>query len=353
MSERQLTGKPKEQGAALRDGTLSTKNSNENKKIPINLILGGIIVLLLILLPFYAGQYTITTFKRIIYFGFLALSLRFLIGEGGMVSLTQTAFFGVTGYVVGLLGAERGMPFPWAQLIAIGAVLFLALIFGMVAVRTYKIVFLMITLAFGQICWAFARQNTSLLHGWSGIHNIEPFSILGIDFTVPANYYWICLALFLIGIYVMWRLVKSPFGLALNGVRESPRRMAALGYPVYWIRLVAFLIAAIYAGIGGILMTYANTMIAPDIIQMSITIWILLTVILGGVNYFWGPIVGVTVVVWLDVFISSMTDRYNSVIGIIFLLIVLFSPNGILGFFDLVRRGERFGFLKKILKQVG
>ena len=353
MSDEPLTENPHEQGTTVRASTLPAKNSNKRQKIPANFILGGIIVLLLILLPFYAGQYTITTFKRIIYFGFLALSVRYLIGEGGMLSLTQTAFFGVTGYMVGLLGAERGMPFPWAQLIAMGAVLLLAMIFGMVAVRTYKIVFLMITLAFGQISWAFARQNTSLLHGWSGIHNIEPFSVLGIDFTIPANYYWICLGLFLIGIYVMRRLVKSPFGLALNGVRESPRRMAALGYPVYWIRLVAFLIAAVYAGIGGILMTYANTMIAPDIIQMSITIWILLTVILGGVDYFWGPIVGVTVVVWLDVLISSMTDRYNSVIGIIFLLIVLFSPNGILGFFDRARRGEWFGFIKKILKQAG
>jgi branched-chain amino acid transport system permease protein len=324
-----------------------------NRKIPVNIIVGGIVVLLLILLPFYAGPYTITTFKRIIYFGFLALSVRYLIGEGGMLSLTQTAFFGVAGYTVGLLGAERGVSFPWAQIIAMGVVLLFALIFGMVAVRTYKIVFLMITLAFGQIIWAFARQNTSLLHGWSGIHNIEPFPILGIDFANPANYYWICLGLFLLGIFVMWRLVKSPFGLALNGVRESPRRMAALGYPVYWIRLGAFMIAAVYAGIGGILMTYANTMIAPDIIQMSITIWILLTVILGGVDYFWGPIVGVTVVVWLDVFISSMTDRYNSVIGVIFLIIVLFSPNGILGFFDRARKKERFGVLKKLFKQVG
>jgi branched-chain amino acid transport system permease protein len=353
MSELQATGDPDGQETRVEDDAPTVKNTDRRRKIPVNLILGGVVVLLLILLPFYASQYTITTFKRIIYFGFLALSVRYLIGEGGMLSLTQTAFFGVTGYVVGLLGAERGMAFPWAQLIAMGAVLLLALIFGLVAVRTYKIVFLMITLAFGQICWAFARQNTSLLHGWSGIHNIDPFPVLGIDFSIPANYYWICLALFLIGIYIMWRLVKSPFGLALNGVRESPRRMAALGYPVYWIRLAAFLIAALYAGMGGILMTYANTMIAPDIIQMSITIWILLTVILGGVDYFWGPIVGVTVVVWLDVFVSSMTDRYNSVIGVIFLLIVLFSPNGILGFFDKARKNQRFSLIKKFFRQVG
>jgi branched-chain amino acid transport system permease protein len=94
-------------------------------------------------------------------------------------------------------------------------------------------------------------------------------------------------------------------------------------------------------------------MIAPDIIQMSITIWILLTVILGGVDYFWGPVVGVTLVVWLDVFISSMTDRYNSVIGLIFLMIVLFSPHGILGFFDKSRQGDRFRIIKNIFKQVG
>jgi branched-chain amino acid transport system permease protein len=314
---------------------------------PVKAIFSVITAIILILLPFYAGQYTVTTFIRIIYFGFLSLSMGFLIGQGGMVSLTQTAFFGLSGYIIGLFGVEQGIMFPWPDLMAIGAVLILALFFGMIAMRTHKIVFLMITLAFGQVCWAFAAQNTTILRGWSGIRGIRPFVIYGINFNQYQNFYWASLALFALGIFVLWRISKSPFGLALNGIRENPRRMEAIGYPVYWIRVVAFMIAAVYAGLGGILAAYNTGIIMPTTIQLSRTIWVLLTVILGGSSYFLGPVVGTIVAVWLDVLISQVTERYNLVVGIIFLLIVLFSPTGLLGLLDSVRKNNKFNGITK------
>ncbi|MRR31713.1 branched-chain amino acid ABC transporter permease [bacterium] len=320
----------------------------QNKNLP-RLIFVVVIAALLILLPFYAGQYTITTFIRILYFGFLALSIGFLIGQGGMVSFTQTAFFGFTGYAIGLFGMERGLAFPIPEILGLAGVLLVALILGLVAVRTYKIVFLMITLAFGQIFWAFAQQNTSLLHGWAGIRGIRPPVLLGIDFYNTSNFYWVALVLFLVGLFVLWRITKSPFGLVLNGTRESPRRMAALGYPVYWIRVVAFLIAAVYAGLGGILATYNTGIITPTTIQLSRTIWVLLMVILGGASYFWGPVVGTIVVVWLDVLVSGITGRFNTIIGIIFVITVLFSPNGLLGLLDAIRKGDKFPKIRKFL----
>ncbi len=313
------------------------------------LVFGAVVVGFLILLPFYAGEYTVTTFVRIIYFGFLASSVGMLISQAGMVSLTQTAFFGLAGYVIGLLGAERNMPFPWRDLIAIGAVLIMALIFGLIAMRTHKIVFLMITLAFGQICWAFAQQNTSLLHGWAGIRGIRPPTIFGINFNHTSNFYWASLAILALGIFILWLLAKSSFGLALNGIRENPRRMAALGYPVYWIRVAAFLIAAVYAGVGGILATYNTGIITPTTIQLSRTIWVLLMVILGGATYFWGPMVGTIIAVWLDVLISQATERYNTVIGVIFVLTVLFLPGGVLSIADSLRKGATPRFLHGFL----
>lgn len=309
---------------------------------PAQIVLFVIAALLLILLPFYAGQYTVTTFIRIIYFGFLSLSMGFLIGQGGMVSLTQTAFFGLSGYIIGLFGVEKGIMFPWPDLMGIGAVLILALLFGMIAMRTHKIVFLMITLAFGQVCWAFAAQNTTILRGWSGIRGIRPFVIYGVNFNLYQNYYWASLAMFVLGLFILWRISKSPFGLALNGIRENPRRMAAIGYPVYWIRVVAFMIAAVYAGLGGILAAYNTGIIMPTTIQLSRTIWVLLTVILGGSSYFFGPVVGTLIAVWLDVLISQVTERYNLVVGIIFLLIVLFSPTGVLGMLNSIRNSKKF-----------
>ncbi|MRS05011.1 branched-chain amino acid ABC transporter permease, partial [bacterium] len=181
---------------------------------PVKAIVFGVVASLLIFLPFFVGQYTVTTFIRIIYFGFLSLSMGFLIGQGGMVSLTQTAFFGLSGYIIGLFGVERGITFPIPDLMAIGAVLILAFLFGMIAMGTHRIVFLMITLAFGQVCWAFAAQNTTILRGWSGIRGIRPFVIYGVNFNDYQNFYWASLILFALGIFILWRISKSPFGLA-------------------------------------------------------------------------------------------------------------------------------------------
>jgi len=322
-----------------------------------NRIIAGIVIGVgLIALPFYAADYTITTFIRIIYFGFLASSVGMLIGQGGMISLTQTAFFGLSGYVVGLLGHERGFSFPFAILLALFAVIVLSFIFGLLAMRTHRIVFLMLTLALGQICWAFARQNTSLLHGWRGILGIEAPVIFGIDFSNQSYYYWASLILFAAALFILWKIVHSPFGLSLNGTRESPRRMSAIGYSVYWTRLIAFIIAALYAGVGGLLATYYNGNITPTTIQLSRTIWVVLVVVLGGAYYFWGPLLGTIIGVWLEVLISQATPRYNTIIGLIFVATVLLAPNGILGLLDKSRIGKKvrsvFGLYEKTPQEI-
>ena len=299
-----------------------------------------VLVIALVALPAYGSQYTLTTFIRIVYFGFLALSVWLLLGQAGMISLVQTAFFGLTGYVIGLLGTERGIPFPIPELTGLVMVLLAAFVFGVVVMRTHGIVFLMLTLALGQICWSFVRQNTSLLHGWAGIRGIKPPSPFGLDLTQNANFYWMSLAFFGIGLLILWQLVNSPFGLALNGIRESPRRMSALGYPVFWLRVTAFVIAAVYAGVGGILAAWSSGIVTPTALQMSRTIWVLLVVILGGAQYFWGPVLGTVVAVWLDVLVSQITPRYNTVIGLVFLAVILVAPNGILGVLDRVGAGR-------------
>jgi branched-chain amino acid transport system permease protein len=306
----------------------------------------------LVLLPLYAGAYTVTTFVRIIYFGFLASSVGMLLGQAGMISLTQTVFFGLTGYVVGLLGTERGLHFPLPELAALGAVLVLALVLGLVVMRTHGIVFLMLTLALGQIGWSFARQNTSLLHGWAGIRGIRLPPVWGVDLSHGDRFYWLSLGLFALALALLHRLVRSPFGLALNGIRESPRRMAALGYPVFWLRVAAFLIAALYAGVGGLLAAYSSGIVTPTTIQLSRTIWILLVGILGGARHFWGPVVGTVVAVWLDVIVSQLTERYSTVIGIVFLAVILLTPDGILGVVgDARKRWARLPWVQRRLSR--
>lgn len=306
-----------------------------------SIAVAAVIVALLIALPFYSDAYTLTTYIRSIYFGFMALSVGLLLGQGGMISLAQTVFFGMSGYVIGLLGVERGYAFPIPELAGLGLVLLTAFIFALVLMRTHGLVFLMLSLALGQICWSFARQNTSLLHGWAGIRGIQAPDLFGLDLSQNSHFYWLSLALFALALLAIWRLIQSPYGLAMNGIRENPRRMSALGYPVFWQRVILFIIAALLAGIGGILAAWSSGIITPSSLHLNRMIWILLIVILGGARYFWGPVLGTLIAVWLDVLISQMTPRYTTVIGIIFVLVIMIAPNGILGVLDQwLRRGK-------------
>ena len=251
------------------------------------LVFGAVVVGFLILLPFYAGEYTVTTFVRIIYFGFLASSVGMLISQAGMVSLTQTAFFGLAGYVIGLLGAERNMPFPWRDLTAIGAVLIMALIFGLIAMRTHKIVFLMITLAFGQICWAFAQQNrvycmAGPAFAVSGRRRFSgSISITRRIFTGPR---WLSLRSeslssgfwrnpLLVSRLTGSRKPAADGGSGLSGLLDSSGNVPHCGRLCGGRRNPA---------------TYNTGIITPTTIQLSRTIWVLLMVILGGTTYFWG-----------------------------------------------------------------
>jgi branched-chain amino acid transport system permease protein len=197
----------------------------------------------------------------------------------------------------------------------------------MIALRTYEISFLMITLAIGQLCWALAQQWITVFGGFNGIQGIRPPVILGLNFADSPVFYYAVFTTFILLVFLMRRLVDSPFGLALRGIKENPERMAALGYSVFKLRLAAFVMAALVAACGGVFSVYFTGVITPSVLGIDRAIWTLLIVILGGANYFWGPLYGTACVVVLDVVVSSMTARYNTVIGVIFLLIVLFATD--------------------------
>lgn len=277
--------------------------------------------------PFVLSVYGLTTLISILYYSLLAFSLGFLIRNIGMISLLQSSFFGLAGYMVGIFGVNMGWAFPWPPLMGLLVAFCAAMVFGVMSLRTFDISFLMITLAGGQLCWALAHQWISVFGGFNGIQGIRPPVIFDIDFASPAIFYYSLLGFFIITVWLLRILVDSPFGLALRGVKESPDRMSALGYSVFRLRLIAFVLAAVVAGIGGIFAVYFNGIATPSVLSLERAIWVLLIVILGGANYFWGPLFGTICVVVLDVVISSLTARYNSVIGLIFLLTVLFATD--------------------------
>ena len=287
--------------------------------------------LLLVTLPWWASPLYLTLAIRIMFFSLLAMSLSFMAGQLNKVSLTQTAFFGVAAYSVAILGVRYKIPFPYPPLVGLVLAVLLAALFGLVAIRTSGIYFLMITLALGQLTWALAHQWISMTGGYNGIPGIRAPRVWDIPFVEPRNFYFALLIVFLICIAAMTLIVKSSFGLTLRGIRESPTRMAALGYPVFWIQYLAFIIAGTLAGVSGIFFAYFTWVVNPHSFSLSRSIWILLVSILGGMESLVGALLGTTILVLLEIELSQLTERYMTIIGLIFMLVVLFAPDGIIG----------------------
>jgi branched-chain amino acid transport system permease protein len=293
---------------------------------------------LLVSFPAWLPPYYLTTVIRILVYSMLAMSLSFLAGQGGMVSLTQTGLFGFAAYVLAILSVHYKLPFPYPLLIAVAGTLVVAFVFGIISIRTYGTYFLILTLALGQILWAIAQQWTSVTEGFDGIQGTRAPIVGGISFQEPANFYWVLLVAFLACFFLLGAVIRSPLGLALRGTRDSHVRMAALGFSVPRIRLTAFMIAALPAALAGTFLVQFTGIITPVSLDLDRTVWILLIVILGGVGSLGGTVVGVFIALMFEVAVTRYTDRYLTAMGITFLLLVLFAPNGITGAVDGLRR---------------
>jgi branched-chain amino acid transport system permease protein len=283
--------------------------------------------------------------------GLIALSLTFLGGYGGMVSLAQMTVAGMAGYAVAILGTSStgatavhlGWPWwaavPFAVLIATMC----ATLIGWLSVRTEGIYTIMITLAIGVAFYYLVLQNYSLFNGFQGLREIYPPKVFDIGWRDPIPFYFLCLACALAGYFGVRWVVRSPFGIALQGIRDNPRRMAALGFHVVAHRVAAYALAGVLAAVGGVLLVWYNGLITPGSVSTSWLINILVVAVLGGMGHPIGAFLGAIVFVLLQTFAIDMIDRerFNLVIGGVFFVIVLFSPDGLLGLWARLR--SRFG----------
>jgi branched-chain amino acid transport system permease protein len=301
-------------------------------------VLLALVGVILITFPAWLPPYYLTTVIRILFYSMLAMSLSFLAGQGGMISLTQTGLFGLSAYVLAIFSVHYDLPFPLPLLVALAGTLLVAFVFGLISIRTYGTYFLILTLALGQILWAVAQQWTSVTEGFDGIQGTRAPIIGGLSFQDPANFYWVLLVVFLACFFLLRAVVRSPLGLALRGTRDSHVRMSALGFSVPRIRLAAFMIAAVPTALAGVFFVQFTGIITPVTLDLDRTVWILLIVILGGVGSLGGTVVGVFIALMFEVVVTRFTDRYLTAMGITFLLLVLFAPNGIMGAVDGVRR---------------
>ena len=290
-----------------------------------------VVVVLAALVPFFFTVFfTSSVALTTLWLGLAAASLTFLSGQGGMVSLAQTALFGVAGLTAAKLGADLGWN-PWlAGLAGIVAAGVIGLVFGAIASGSQGIYFLVISLAFAQITYYyFAAVGTFGAH--QGINGIRPPEVLGDPVLAPAPMYWFTLLVCVIGYAFLRYLTRTPFGLALQGVRDDPLRMTALGYRVRLHRLLGFAIAAPVAGAAGVLSAWSNSRISADSITLGIAIVLLTVAVIGGLSQIGAAWLGALVYTVLDTYMRGFTGRFATWIGLVFLVIVLLSPGGLGG----------------------
>jgi branched-chain amino acid transport system permease protein len=276
-----------------------------------------------------AESYYTNIASQILIAAVFALSLNLLVGYAGLTSLGHAAYLGIAAYMVAFLTVQLG----WGQLAAAAASLAvtvaLAMLFGAVALRASGLGFLMITLAEGQVMWGIAYRWVEVTNGDNGIPGVRRPLPFGIDLTAPKPFYLFCLAVFLIALLQIRAMVRSGFGAAIVGTRDQPRRMRMLGFDVRLVRWLTFVAAGFWAGVAGILFVYYNQYISPHVLGLTNSVEVLLMVIAGGAGTLGGPILGAAIVVVLKNVASAYVSRWVMLLGIVFVLIVVFMPEGL------------------------
>ncbi|MGV3568984.1 MAG: branched-chain amino acid ABC transporter permease [Ramlibacter sp.] len=306
----------------------------------------------LLVFPFVASPFlTFQVAAQALALGLVALSLTFLAGYGGMVSLAQMTVAGIAGYataILGTSGTELSLGWHWLVVLAfaLGIATASSILIGWLSVRTEGIYTIMITLAMGVAFYYLVLQNYSVFNGFQGFQRVVPPSVFGVNWRSPVPFYFLALTMALAGYFFIKYLVRAPFGIALQGIRDNPRRMNALGYNVVAHRVAAYAVSGVLAGVGGILLVWYNGLITPGSVGTSWLINILVIAVLGGMRHPIGAFLGALVFVLLQTFAIDLIDRerFNLVIGGVFLAIVLFSPDGLLGLWAWLRsRLQRSG----------
>lgn len=304
-----------------------------------------VVVGLLAASPLFVTDFFLSAIlTKTLWLGIVAASLIFLSGYGNMISLAQTGLYGIAGFVLGnVVAADGGLKVAWDPWVGVVLGLVVAtavgLFFGAVASRSEGIYFLMLTLAFGILLFYFWGQVTQL-SGFGGINSIQAPGIVSKPRTDPDNLFYICLVVS-VAVYALIRyVVRTPFGIALQGIRDEPTRMRALGYNVALHRTLAFGLGAFLAGISGILSVWWNTRIDPGSVGLGRTIDVLVIAIIGGIFWIEGGWLGAFVFTAIDTYsrnIDWLGPRFNTLIGVIFLVIVLVSPGGLIGIWESAR----------------
>jgi branched-chain amino acid transport system permease protein len=299
------------------------------------LLIGLAVALFSLALPFVLeqcfSQYYVYLTVKIIVWSLFAVSFNLVLGYGGMMSFGHAAFYGTGAYTCALLLARASWPMPAALIAAPFAAAIVGLVIGYFSVRIKGIFyFAVLTLSCSQLVYIVVFKWRSLTLGDDGIQGIPVPSFISTLETYVYCYFFILIVSSLC-IYILFKIVRSPFGLILRTIRDNPERATFIGVRISNYKLIAFAISAFFSGVAGALFVLLETSVSPDILKWSVSGEVLLMGLLGGMHVFLGPIIGAAIMVLLNSFVTSYTEYWGLFIGMTFVCIVLFFPEGVGG----------------------
>lgn len=289
------------------------------------------VLAIMLLAPPFLPAYLRTMLTQILIFGLFAMSLNLLFGTTGLFSLGHAAFFGVGAYTAGILASKLGITNFWLVMGAgILAATTLAALFGLIALRVRAVYFLFVTLALGELSAAVALKATGLTGGSNGLFGITyPDLLLPITLN-PTTFYYLVFVVVAVSIFILYRLIRSPFGLALQGIRDDELRMSHLGYNPWVFKYIAFLVAGLFAGVAGVLFAWFGGTVVPSFLAAAMSALVMLMVIIGSSTLFWGPLLGAAVILFLQYYVSIWIPQWwTLVLGVVFVLTVMLLPGGL------------------------
>jgi len=336
-------------GRALPSGAPILALDQPNKAVVASARLGPLHIALataLILYPAIASEFFLTQIGAYsLIWGLLALSMMLLAGYGGMVCLAQITTAGVAAYTVAIFGTNNmniyGFGWPWWVLVPFAVLLAatVSAIIGAISVRTEGIYTIMITLAIAAAFFYFAQQNYGLFNGHSGYAGIPTPHFWGINWRDPLPFYYLCLFVASAAYAAVLYCSRSTFGLALQAIRDNGRRMRAVGFDITAHKVVAYFYSGIIAGLAGVLLVWFNGRVSPGTVGVFQAINVLVIAVIGGLRHPIGPFLGAVFVVLIQTFAIDIVgaERYNTLIGLVFLAIVFVSPDGLLGLWGRIK----------------
>jgi len=280
-------------------------------------------------LPLAAGEYYVNLASQVLIAAILASSLNLLVGYGGLPSLGHAAWLGLAAYLSAWLYLKLGLGHWISAPIALLATTSIAALFGWISLRATGLGFLMITLALSQVLWGTAYRWVSVTDGDNGLRGLTRPAPFGLNLDSAPAFYYFTLAVAITAICMMALFVQSPFGAALRGTRDQPRRMSALGHDVWLIRWITFVYSGFWGAVAGLLFVYYNKYIHPASLSLANSAEAILAVIAGGSGTLAGPVIGAALIVICKNLVSTYVPYWNMLTGFVFVVIVIFMPRGI------------------------